>query len=140
MDKPPEYKAVVLRKEPPTFFESMINSQINPELNRNWAKDLHEGTVDPEIDEAITKSRSASICSIDPSLQERLANHSMIHANMGGPGPNFLAVPGYYGTRRATLATLAIPPRSLQVRGPDGQRRERTYSMSPPVGAIWIGV
>ena len=137
MDKPPEYKSVVLRKDPPSFFESMINSQINPELNRNWAKDLHEHTIDPEIDEAISKSRSASICSIDPSLQERLANHTMLTAT--SPSPHFMAVPGYYGTRRATLATLAVTPRAFH--GPGGHpRRERTVSMSPPVGAIWIGV
>ena len=142
MDQPPEYKSVVCRKEPPSFFESMINSQINPELNRNWAQDLHERTVDPEIDEAITKSRSASICSIDPSLQERIANHTMIGPSQAGP--NFLVPPGYYGARRATLATLGVPVRSLPSMPNQQQqqqsRRERTYSMSPPVGAIWIGV
>ena len=102
MDQPPEYKSVVLSKDPPSFFESMINSQINPELNLNWAQDCHEGSVDPEIDKVISKSRSASICSIDPSLQGRIVS------------ANFLAVPpppGFY-PRRATLATLAIPTRS----------------------------
>ena len=78
IDKPPDFKAIVLREEPPTYLESMMNEQINPELNKNWAKDLHEKTVSLEVDEAISRSRAASVtglCSIDPNLQQRLANH-----------------------------------------------------------------
>ena len=78
IDKPPDFKAIVLREEPPTYLESMMNEQINPELNKNWAKDLHEKAVSLEVDEAISRSRAASVtglCSIDPSLQHRLANH-----------------------------------------------------------------
>ena len=58
-DKPPAYDEIVLRVDPPTFMESMINAQLNPEVNKNWHQDL---LVDPEVAIVITKSRQASIC------------------------------------------------------------------------------
>ena len=66
MDKPPDFKEIVLKQEPPCYLVAMMNEQINPELNKNWATDLHEKSVSPEIDEAISRSRAASIVSIDP--------------------------------------------------------------------------
>ena len=77
IDKPPDFKAIVLREDPPNYLESMMNEQINPEFNKNWAKDLHEKSVSPEVDEAISRSRAASLCSIDPNIHQRLSNRHL---------------------------------------------------------------
>ena len=77
IDKPPDFKAIVLREDPPNYLESMMNEQINPEFNKNWAKDLHEKSVSPEVDEAISRSRAASLCSIDPNIHQRLSNRQL---------------------------------------------------------------
>ena len=110
-----------------------MNEQINPVLNHNWAKDLQAKSVSKEVDEAISRSREASVSSLDPSLlQDRIA-----HLVTTGQG-HFLAVPntgGYYRGRRATMAHINL----ASDRRPQN-RRTRTVSMSPPVGAIWIGV
>ena len=112
MDQPPEYKSIVLRVDPPDFFESVINSQINPELNPNWAKDLHEHTVDPEIDEVINRSRSASICSINSTrLQDTDEPENLATFDTTGPRPSRLAVPDF---------------------------RRRTASDPGPEGILWV--
>lgn len=134
MDKPPDFNEIVLKKDPPCYLVAMMNEQINPVNNKNWAQDLHKKLVLPEIDEAISRSRAASIVSIDPSLQARLANHPMMMLQQ----PNTLS--GAYnlqaGIRRATVADI-----HHQTRGQLGRiARTRTTSMSPPVGTIWIGV
>ena len=135
IDQPPEYKSVVLRKEPPTFLESMINEQINPSINHNWAKDLEAKSVSEEVDAAISRSREASIGSLDPNL---LVAPTGTVAAQG----NFLPIPEgrsaaghflHHHHRRATMAHIHLD-RNLS------QPRTRTLSMSPPVGAIWIGV
>lgn len=138
MDKPPDFNEIVLKKDPPCYLVAMMNEQINPVNNKNWAQDLHDKSVSPEIDEAITRSRAASIVSIDPSLQARLANHPMMMLQQ----PNTLAVPGGVyslqggGIRRATVADI-----HHHAGGQLGRiARTRTTSMSPPVGTIWIGV
>ena len=99
MDQPPEYKSLVLRIDPPDFFESVINSQMNPELNPNWAKDLHEHKVDPKIDEVIIRSRSASIYSRNSSLREP---ENQPNVDITGMSPNLLAVPETNRMRRAS--------------------------------------
>ena len=55
VDEPPNYKAIVMKIDPPGYFESIVNQEINPQLNKNWAKDLHDKSVAPEIDEVITR-------------------------------------------------------------------------------------
>lgn len=127
--------------------ESMINAQINPELNKNWAQDLHEKAVDPEIDEVITRSRQASICCLDPKSHEQLMNGSGVITSDGV----FLAIPRPLlggETRRNSMSTIPesgrlpeFPSRSTQdVRRGQQSRRTRTVSMNPPAGVIWIGV
>ena len=44
-----------MKIDPPGYFESIVNQEINPQLNKNWAKDLHDKSVAPEIDEVITR-------------------------------------------------------------------------------------
>ncbi len=136
IDKPPDFKEIVLKSDPPCYLSATMNEQINPVINKNWAQALHERTVSPEVDEAVSRSRAASICSIDPHWQTRLANHSMVVPAQGGGG-HLLAVPSYLGgSRRATLANI-----HQNFDGHSrGGRRARTMSMSPPVGTMWIGV
>ena len=55
IDEPPNYKTIVSRTEPPNYIESIVNEEINPQFNKNWAKSLHEKLVPPEIDEIITR-------------------------------------------------------------------------------------
>jgi len=129
IDKPPDFKTVVLRNEPPTYFEYMMNQQINPERNKDWAKDLQDKTVTAEVEEAISRSRAASVCSLDPILTARFATMGVLG---GGPSGFGLA----YGARRATLANI-----HEQAESNDQQmRRNRAMSVAPPMGTIWIGV
>ena len=44
-----------MKSDPPDYFESIVNQEINPQLNKNWAKHLHEKSVAPEIDEVINR-------------------------------------------------------------------------------------
>ena len=46
-----------MKSDPPDYFESIVNQEINPQLNKNWAKHLHEKSVAPEIDEVINRYR-----------------------------------------------------------------------------------
>ena len=55
IDEPPNYKAIVMKIDPPDYFESIVNQEINPQLNKNWAKHLHEKSVAPEIDAVINR-------------------------------------------------------------------------------------
>ena len=68
IDKPPDFKAIVLREDPPNYLESMMNEQINPEFNKNWAKDLHEKSVSPEVDEAMVFETDLEFLSIGTDL------------------------------------------------------------------------
>ena len=44
-----------MKIDPPDYFESIVNQEINPQLNKNWAKHLHEKSVAPEIDAVINR-------------------------------------------------------------------------------------
>ena len=45
MDEPPKYQEIVERKDPPTFLESQFNKEINPQQNKEWAKDIEANIV-----------------------------------------------------------------------------------------------
>eukprot|EP00093_Oithona_nana_P000030 00030.XXX_288_617_1 [CDS] Oithona nana genome sequencing. len=64
MDEPPKYQEIVDRKDPPTFLESQFNKEINPQQNKEWAKDIEANVVSAEIKDAINRSRSASVISL----------------------------------------------------------------------------
>ena len=64
MDEPPKYQEIVERKDPPTFLESQFNKEINPQQNKEWAKDIEANVVSAEIKDAINRSRSASVISL----------------------------------------------------------------------------
>lgn len=117
-DIPPTYSKVVLRVDPPEYIESVINEQINPELNKKWAEDLESGGVDPEIEEVIQRSRNNSITRTT-SFEER-------------PVGGGLGVPGVHG-RRNTLSTVDEHRRA-------GHRQRTSSTTIPPVGAMWIGI
>lgn len=60
-DLPPTYSTVVLKTEPPEYLDSILNEELNPEINKEWAVDLEKGAVDPEVAEVIVRSRSNSM-------------------------------------------------------------------------------
>ena len=81
------------------------------------------------------RSREASVCSFDPHLRDILQRGAFLHTqhHVQGVG-GFLAVPVVgRRERRATFAHIEVAP------GISG-RRSRTISVSPPVGALWMGV
>jgi hypothetical protein len=132
-DVPPTYIKVVHRIDPPAYFEAVINEQINPEFNHQWASDLENKSVSSEIEEVISRSRTASTSTLENADEHY---HSPIPLHGG-----LLAVPGIYGrrgnpSRRNTVATIE----TNLAGGASHIQRARTISMNPPVSALWIGV
>ena len=60
-DIPPSYSFLVMTDDPPPYLESVINAEINPEINRGWAEDLESNRVDPEVSKVVEKSRADSL-------------------------------------------------------------------------------
>ena len=108
--------------------ESVINAQINPELNKRWAEDLEKGEVDKEIELIISRSRENSIVN---QLKEKGAFDVRFEA---GDEPQPSGDPSPVGrTRRSnSLATVSELPRR-------NRSRTRTVSYSPQVCTLWIG-
>ena len=105
LDEPPKYCEIVERKEPPTYLENKFNNEINPQRNKEWAKNIEDNTVSLEVQDALNKSRRASVVSIISSKE--------------GKDGIFLGLPGSQNTRRFSLM--------LQVE-PDEEGSELSYS------------
>lgn len=84
IDAPPSYTKVVLKTDPPCYLDSMMNAELNPEMNRSWARDLLLGRIDPELRDIVTRSRNNSICPNVPANateNRRASTASVLSAN-----------------------------------------------------------
>ena len=112
--------------------ESVINAQINPELNRRWAEDLEKGEVDREIELIISRSRQNSIVN---QLKETRCGFDV----------NFDVEPGTEAASEEPVPTGRVRSNSLAAirelphLGSRTQNRTRTISYSPQVCTLWIG-
>ena len=88
------------------------------------------------------RSREHSICSFDPHEREILQRGAFFQQHV-----NLLALPdgsrvrglGGRHYRRASMGQIEVPHGVIPGHIAVG-RRQRTVSMSPPVGALWMGV
>ena len=90
------------------------------------------------------RSREHSICSFDPHEREILQRGAFFQQHV-----NLLALPDGNGSRvrglggrhyrRASMGQIEVPHGVIPGHIAVG-RRQRTVSMSPPVGALWMGV
>ena len=86
--------------------EYKFNNEINPQRNKEWAKNIEDNAVSLEVQDAINKSRRASVVSIISSKD--------------GKDGIFLPLPGsQQGSRRFSLM--------LRVE-PDDEESELSYS------------
>ena len=69
-DDPPTYKSVVEGVSPPGYLASIINEQINPVLNKEWARRLHEQSVCQEVHEVVSASAQQQIYCIETGQGE----------------------------------------------------------------------
>ena len=116
MDKPPEFKEVVLNDAPPSFLESVINQELNPTLNKNWAK----GKLSPEVKEVISRSRTASIHCLAEDPEDECDDVTQ--------------------NRRRTLTESISTSNLTRLQVLQQHRRLRTTSMSPTIGPVWAGI
>ena len=123
-DIPPTYSTLVLKVDPPEYLDSVMNEELNPELNKDWAERLQKGAVSPVVSEIIERSRqnstSQGCCHGQQQQQQRRAStHSPAYAAVAA------AVAARRSMRRASAADAAAAAAARQ---------------PPAIGAFWIGV
>ncbi|CAB4068482.1 unnamed protein product [Lepeophtheirus salmonis] len=52
-DPPPSYVETVCRADPPAYKESLMQQELNPEVNLEWANRQASGNLDKEIQEVV---------------------------------------------------------------------------------------
>ncbi|CAB4055884.1 MRT4 [Lepeophtheirus salmonis] len=72
-DLPPSYSDLMDNKDPPIYIASILNEEINPELNKEWATDLENHVVKPEIEDVIQRSRTNSF--VVPNQHSNSSSH-----------------------------------------------------------------
>ncbi len=61
-DLPPTYSTLVLKpKEPPGYLTSVLNEELNPQLNPDWSWQMARGELSPEVAEVVRRARSNSV-------------------------------------------------------------------------------
>ena len=66
-DDLPTYTSVVEGVSPPGYLASILNEQINPVLNKDWAKSLHDQHVSKEVREVVVSATTQDIPTRDDS-------------------------------------------------------------------------
>ena len=120
-DIPPTYSTLVLKVDPPDYLDSVMNEEINPELNKDWAEHMEKGAVSPEVKEVIARSRQNSCCQ-----QHREGEDDRPRRASLSPVSSAATAASARAMRRASAA--------------DAHAGQRQGQNLPAIGAFWIGV